>query len=64
MIKNNFSSKEVKQDENGEYFIEFTDEEMEQLNWKENDTIVWHDNGNGTFTLTKKDDNEHLQSEV
>lgn len=58
------STKTILKDENGEAFIEFTDAEMKSLGWKEGDTIVWTNNGNGTFTLSKKEDNEHLQSEV
>lgn len=57
-------TKEIKLYDDGEHYLEFSDEEMNYLGWKEGDTIVWNDNGNGTYTLTKKEDNEHLQSEV
>lgn len=48
----------VQEIENGdtseqEYFIQLPDDLLEQTAWKENDTVSWEDNGNGTFILRK-----------
>jgi len=42
--------------DNGELFLEFPDDMLETMNWKEGDTIVWTDNENGSFTLSIKKD--------
>ena len=42
--------------ESGELVIPFTPEILEELGWKEGDTIGWRDNKDGSWTLTKKDD--------
>jgi len=47
---------EIKEDENGEFYIEFSDEVMSEVGWKEGDDLVWTDNGDGSWTLTKKVD--------
>lgn len=39
-----------------EYYISFTDEELKELGWYENDTVIWTDNGDNSFSLKKKDD--------
>lgn len=46
---------DVKQDENGEAFIEFPPEALEGLGWQEGDEIQWIDNGDGSWTLKKKE---------
>lgn len=51
-------TKTVQRDENGEPFLEFTDEEMEELGWKPGDTVVWSRNEDGSYTLSKKE-NRH-----
>ena len=43
------------QEKDGEFFIEFPDEAMEEAGWKVGDDIVWKDNGDGSWTLTKSD---------
>ncbi len=48
----------VQQIENGdtmetEYFIQLPDDLLEKTGWEENDTLVWVDNKDGTFTLRK-----------
>ncbi len=45
---------DVQEDSDGQYLI-FPDEEMELLGWKEGDDIEWIDNGNGSWTLRKKE---------
>lgn len=37
-----------------EYFIEFSEEMLEEVGWKVNDTLNWKDNNDGSFTLEKK----------
>jgi hypothetical protein len=46
---------EVLTDKDGEFFIEFSDEFLREIGWKEGDTIEWIDNHDGSFTLKKKD---------
>jgi hypothetical protein len=45
---------DVQHDDAGEAYIEFPQETMAGLGWKEGDTVVWADNNDGSFTLTKK----------
>ncbi len=45
---------DVQEDAEGELFIEFPPEMMEEVGWKEGDNLLWTDNKNGTWTLTKK----------
>jgi hypothetical protein len=35
--------------------LQFPEDLIEQVGWKEGDEIVWSDNGDGTWTLTKKE---------
>lgn len=45
---------EVKYDsETDEYFIEFSDDAMKEMGWNIGDSILWKDNGDGSFTLSK-----------
>ena len=46
---------EVLTDKDGEAFIEFSEEFLREIGWKEGDTIEWIDNHDGSFTLKKKD---------
>lgn len=46
---------DVQRDENGEAFIEFPPEALQDVGWKEGDEIEWLDNGDGSWTLTKKE---------
>jgi bifunctional DNA-binding transcriptional regulator/antitoxin component of YhaV-PrlF toxin-antitoxin module len=39
----------------GEYFITFPDDLLEAANLKEGDQIEWHDQGDGSFKLIKKE---------
>lgn len=39
----------------GDYFIEFPPSMIEKLGWRENDVIVWTDQGDGTFSLKKRE---------
>jgi hypothetical protein len=40
----------------GEQFIIFPEEIMTEVGWQDGDTIVWKDNGDGSWTLTRKED--------
>jgi formylmethanofuran dehydrogenase subunit D len=46
---------EVQEDDDGNQFIQFSPAMLEKLGWKEGDTVEWTDNGNGSWTLTKKE---------
>ena len=46
---------EVLTDNDGEVFIEFSEEFLREIGWKEGDTIEWIDNHDGSFSLKKKD---------
>jgi bifunctional DNA-binding transcriptional regulator/antitoxin component of YhaV-PrlF toxin-antitoxin module len=46
---------EVQEDQFGEKFIEFPPEAIADLGWKEGDTVEWIDNGNGTWSIKKKE---------
>ena len=52
-----FYSLEVKGDDKDNLYIEFPDKLLQDLNWRTGDKINWIDNGDGSFTL-KKLDNE------
>lgn len=46
--------------EEGEPFIEFPPETLDNLGWKEGDTLVWKDNKDGSWTVAKKEDETEL----
>ena len=46
---------EVQHTDDGEAYIQFPEETMAGLGWKEGDTVLWTDNKDGSFTLTKKE---------
>ena len=50
----------VEIDPDGEFFVTFPQEMLDSLGWKENDTLVWTDNKNGSWSLAKKSQNENL----
>lgn len=54
---------EVQQYEDGEYFIEFPDDVLQEAGWKEGDVIKWSDNGDGSWTLKKLDENHENTDE-
>lgn len=45
----------VEEDENGEVFINFSDEFLQSVGWGENDVVEWVDNGDGTWLLKKSE---------
>jgi hypothetical protein len=46
---------EVQENEDGEFFIELNDEILEGTGWKIGDDLIWTDNKDGSWTLTKSD---------
>ena len=40
--------------ETGDAILQFPPDLLEQAGWKEGDTLVWTDNKDGSWTLTKK----------
>lgn len=46
---------EIQEDpETGDAILEFPPELLESAGWKEGDTLVWEDMGNGSWSLSKK----------
>ncbi len=43
----------VKQHKDGYLYIEFPKKLMKKMSWETGDTIDWHDNKDGTFSLLK-----------
>ena len=44
--------------ETKELYLQFPPGAIDQVGWDEGDTIVWEDNQNGSWTLTKKESDE------
>jgi hypothetical protein len=44
--------------ETKELYLQFPPGAIDQVGWDEGDTIVWGDNQDGTWTLTKKESDE------
>jgi hypothetical protein len=39
-----------------EHYIQLSEEMLQETGWKIEDSLVWTDNKDGSYTLTKKDD--------
>ena len=48
----------VQEDEDGDLILPFPDGLLAQMGWKEGDILEWTDNKDGTFSITKKEDND------
>ncbi len=49
----------VEQDpDTGDLVLPFTPDMLSQVGWDFGDTIVWEDNNNGTWSLTKKENKD------
>ena len=48
----------ILENSDGDHFLEFPDELMEQIGWQEGDELAWHNNDDGSYTLTKKTKSE------
>lgn len=44
---------QLEEDENGDLVLPFSDEMLKELGWEIGDQLIWKDNGDGTFTLSK-----------
>ena len=55
MTRNEFIRTIVEDPTTGEMLLDLGDDLCEQVGWKEGDAIEWSDNGDGTWTLQKKD---------
>jgi hypothetical protein len=45
----------VQEDEEGNQFIEFPPDMLEQVGWQEGDTITWTQGQNNSWVLSKKE---------
>jgi len=45
----------IQEDENGELILPLGDNVCEELGWRIGDTLDWKDNGDGSWTITKKE---------
>lgn len=52
------ATKQIKTLPNGEQFIEFSDKEMEAVGWSPGDNIKWTPNDDGSYTLSKVENEE------
>lgn len=43
----------IEEDENGDFILPLPDELCGELEWKVGDTLRWHDNLDGTISITK-----------
>ena len=66
MDKQKTYSVEVQNDEQtGDTYMEIPEELLESLGWKENDNLIWHDNGDDTFTLKRvESETRHIEKRV
>lgn len=47
---------EIQEDaETGDSILQFPPDMLEAVGWKEGDVLEWHDNKNGSYTMTKKE---------
>jgi bifunctional DNA-binding transcriptional regulator/antitoxin component of YhaV-PrlF toxin-antitoxin module len=49
---------EVQKDENGELYIELSDEFLEDVGWKIGDTLTWTETEDGKLILKKEEDDD------
>ena len=55
---------DVKYNDDGDAFIEFPPETIEGLGWAEGTVVEWIDNGDGSWTIRKKEDMTDFVSKV
>ena len=56
MAESKIYTVQLEEDENGDLVLPFADEILEELGWKVGDQLVWKDNGDGTYTISKDQD--------
>ena len=50
---------EVQEDsDTGELYLQFTPDMLSQMGWHEGDVLEWLDNGDGSFSIQKKEHND------
>jgi hypothetical protein len=54
-MKNKWTVQLQEDPETGDSILEFPPDVLQQVGWKEGDSLNWKDNGDGSFTLTKKE---------
>jgi hypothetical protein len=60
--KQNSWTLEVQEDpESGDCILQFPPEMLEQVGWKEGDTLVWEQMSDGAWSLSKKAVNEIVE---
>ena len=52
----------LEQDENGDLLLPLSEEVLKSVGWKVGDIIIWNENKDGTFTLTKKNEQSEKKS--
>ncbi len=45
----------LEKDENGDLILPLDEKMCRELGWEIGDTVLWSDNGDGSYTLTKKE---------
>ena len=54
---------EVQEDsETGDLYLQFTPDMLSQMGWHEGDMLEWHDNGDGSYVIQKKDQDFDIES--
>ena len=49
---------DIKTDENGEHFIELSEELLELVGWKIGDDLIWVKNEDGSIALEKQEEED------
>ncbi len=45
----------IKVTDEGEHYFEIPDEYLKELDWQAGDSVIWTQNEDGSFSLTKKE---------
>lgn len=62
-MKNKWTLEVQEDPETGDAILEFPPELMEQAGWKEGDNLTWKDLGNGSWSLTKQENDVTIEEE-
>jgi hypothetical protein len=46
------------EDSDGHLVLPFPDDILGEMSWNIGDTLVWKDNGDGTFSISKREDSD------
>ncbi|MGR5540708.1 hypothetical protein ACPV5V_19240 [Vibrio campbellii] len=47
----------IKVTDEGEHYFEIPDEYLDELSWQAGDSVIWTQNEDGSFSLTKRNSN-------